>query len=203
MPFIIVNLQGQASAGGYLKIDGERALALYDDMLIPVPTGHHYLEFSSQSPSARTISNLNVAVGNYKTAAFAERNAVDGNISEHFPENGVMYFTVISDARGHILDLPKYNICEVEDEEIERLTDLYQKRSELIRAAEEEELAEQGKHVGMELLLCTFLGWAGAHKFYRKKYGMGVLYLLTFGLFGIGSFIDWIKLLIIWFKTRK
>lgn len=37
-----------------------------------------------------------------------------------------------------------------------------------------------------EVLLAWFLGYFGAHKFYRKKTGMGCLYLFTMGLFGIG-----------------
>ena len=28
-----------------------------------------------------------------------------------------------------------------------------------------------------DLLLCIFLGWAGAHRFYQKQYLLGVLYL--------------------------
>ena len=40
------------------------------------------------------------------------------------------------------------------------------------------------------LLLCIFLGEFGIHKFYVGKVGMGILYLLTLGLFGIGWFID-------------
>lgn len=40
------------------------------------------------------------------------------------------------------------------------------------------------------LLLCIFLGEFGIHKFYVGKIGMGILYLLTIGLFGIGWFID-------------
>ena len=44
-------------------------------------------------------------------------------------------------------------------------------------------------------LLCLFLGYLGAHKFYEGKAGMGILYLLTGGLFGIGWFIDCIFLL--------
>ena len=42
----------------------------------------------------------------------------------------------------------------------------------------------------VELCLCLFLGWLGAHKFYAGRIGMGVLYLITFGLCGIGWIID-------------
>ena len=45
------------------------------------------------------------------------------------------------------------------------------------------------------LALCWFLGWMGAHKFYEGKTGMGVVYLFTFGFFGIGWFIDSIAVL--------
>ncbi|MDR3310447.1 MAG: TM2 domain-containing protein [Oscillospiraceae bacterium] len=44
-------------------------------------------------------------------------------------------------------------------------------------------------------LLCLFLGYFGAHKFYEGKTGLGILYLLTGGVFGIGWFIDAIVLL--------
>ena len=43
--------------------------------------------------------------------------------------------------------------------------------------------------------LCLFLGYLGAHKFYEGKGGMGILYLLTMGLFGFGWIIDTIAIL--------
>lgn len=43
--------------------------------------------------------------------------------------------------------------------------------------------------------LCLFLGVVGGHKFYEGKAGMGILYLFTAGLFGIGWVIDCITLL--------
>ena len=40
------------------------------------------------------------------------------------------------------------------------------------------------------LLIAIFLGFLGGYRFYKKQYILGVVYLLTFGLFGIGWFID-------------
>lgn len=51
------------------------------------------------------------------------------------------------------------------------------------------------KNKWVALMLCIFLGWMGAHKFYEGKAGMGILYLFTGGLFGIGWFIDIISLI--------
>lgn len=44
-------------------------------------------------------------------------------------------------------------------------------------------------------LLCFFLGCMGAHKFYEGKIGMGILYLFTVGLLGIGALVDFIVIL--------
>ena len=40
------------------------------------------------------------------------------------------------------------------------------------------------------LLLCIFLGGIGVHHFYVGRVGYGILYLFTFGLFGIGVVVD-------------
>lgn len=46
------------------------------------------------------------------------------------------------------------------------------------------------KNKWVAFFLCLFLGYFGAHKFYEGKVGMGILYLFTFGLFGIGWVVD-------------
>ena len=56
-------------------------------------------------------------------------------------------------------------------------------------------LAKNGKNKWVAFLLCLFAGYAGLHKFYEGKIGMGILYLFTGGLFGIGWLIDCIALL--------
>ena len=45
------------------------------------------------------------------------------------------------------------------------------------------------------LLLCIFLGAIGGHMFYVNKTGMGILYLFTGGLLGIGVIIDLINII--------
>jgi len=40
------------------------------------------------------------------------------------------------------------------------------------------------------LILCILLGYFGAHKFYVGKTGMGLVYLFTGGIFGIGWIVD-------------
>ena len=53
----------------------------------------------------------------------------------------------------------------------------------------------KAKNKWVSFFLCLFLGYVGAHKFYEGKAGMGILYLLTAGLFGIGWIIDTIVIL--------
>lgn len=53
----------------------------------------------------------------------------------------------------------------------------------------------RAKNKWVAFLLCVLLGYVGAHKFYEGKFIMGVLYIFTFGLFGIGWLIDCIVLL--------
>lgn len=47
----------------------------------------------------------------------------------------------------------------------------------------------------ISLLLCFFFGMLGAHKFYEGRILLGVVYIFTGGLFGIGVLIDFISLL--------
>ena len=53
----------------------------------------------------------------------------------------------------------------------------------------------QGKNKWVAFLLCFFLGGFGAHKFYEGKVLLGVVYIFTLGLFGIGVLVDLIVLL--------
>lgn len=51
------------------------------------------------------------------------------------------------------------------------------------------------KRKWVSFFLCLFLGYFGAHKFYEEKYGAGLLYLMTGGIFGFGWFFNTLSLL--------
>ena len=57
-------------------------------------------------------------------------------------------------------------------------------------------IAGKPKNKWIAVLLCLFLGLWGGHKFYEGKVGMGILYIFTAGLFGIGLIVDLIRLLL-------
>lgn len=50
----------------------------------------------------------------------------------------------------------------------------------------------QRKDAGITLILCVlgFLGLAGIHRFYLRKYGTGALYVLSCGLLYFGTIFD-------------
>ena len=51
-------------------------------------------------------------------------------------------------------------------------------------------------------LLCLFLGWIGAHRFYVGKFGTGILMWITGGGCFIWWFIDFIVIVLDKFKDK-
>jgi TM2 domain-containing membrane protein YozV len=63
--------------------------------------------------------------------------------------------------------------------------------------------SESGKSQIVAIILCFFLGGLGIHRFYLGYTGIGILMLLTCGLFGILWLIDFIRILTGSLKPEK
>lgn len=48
------------------------------------------------------------------------------------------------------------------------------------------------EHKIVYVILCWAFGYFGVHRFYDRKIFSGIIYLFTFGLFGIGVLIDFV-----------
>ncbi len=58
---------------------------------------------------------------------------------------------------------------------------------------------KMAKSKWVSFFLCLFLGVLGIHKFYEGRVLLGILYLFTVGLFGVGVIID---LIVLFFKPN-
>ena len=61
-------------------------------------------------------------------------------------------------------------------------------------------VSSYNKKTALGLCLLGFIGVAGLHRFYVRQYVTGLLYLLTAGIFGIGTCVDVVRLLTNCFK---
>lgn len=178
MSYIKIQYGGQKTNGGYLTIDGVNHGSLKNGELIKVDAGFHTLNFSSSLYNDYYTKNIK------------------GVITEDLKENEMLTLTVMSGSNGEILDLPAYKISNVTDKEVVDLENSYVDQFS-------NELTDDLSSYKTELLLCIFLGWLGVHKFYKGKIIMGLLYMFSLGLLGIGWLIDIIVLIVKIVKIKK
>ena len=126
MAFIVVELQGEKTAGGYLKIDGTNETHLSDDLIIQVSPGTHHLGFSNQSSlreAGKTLLNL------FTDGTLGNSVAEEYEITETFSERTVMRLQVVSGPLGQILSAPGYAKAEADDETFQAIEDEYNARA--------------------------------------------------------------------------
>jgi len=97
---------------------------------------------------------------------------------------------------GKIIDIEAI-ICVYCGKQVEVLTVINQPQPIIQNNSSGRRQKEKNKWV--VLILCILFGWFGIHRFYEGKIITGIIWLFTFGLFGIGWFIDF---LIIVFKQN-
>lgn len=83
----------------------------------------------------------------------------------------------------------------ITDAEKEKAKQEQKEAEQRILKEKENKKKKEIKNKTTELIICIFLGVIGGHKFYKGNIKMGILYLFTGGLLGIGWIADTIKLI--------
>ena len=170
----------------YLKVNGGKEITVTGKCpkSITIPAGSNHV-------FATTVSKFERATNNLSGGGFVDAMAQSIQNSTNTTLSGELYF-----GETDIL------LIQVEQKGLK--TVVYNK---LVSAAEAndylymDQVVEYGskepgqKNKWVALLLCFFFGVLGVHRFYEGKIGTGILYLLTFGFFGLGVLIDFFAIL--------
>lgn len=167
MAFIKVIFGGKKTNGGYLGIDDDVLNSVRDGEIFKVDEGMHTLNFRDKEHYC----------------------SVEGVITCELKENDLLSLTIMSGSNGEILDLPTYKISNLSDEELVNIDNSFIDEVS-------NDLSIIKDEIRTELILSLFLGWLGVHKFYKGKIFLGLIYMTTFGLLGIGWLIDTVSLVV-------
>ena len=132
---------------------------------------------------------------------------LDGGLKINFSKSGVGYSWGTKGARitkmakggtRTTLSIPGTGISYVKESNKKKLKQS-SRAAQLIQQSNNVERKFPMKWI--DFILCFFLGVFGVHKFREKKIGIGILYLLTCGLLGLGWLYDCARYLIIAIKS--
>lgn len=174
MGFLKINISGGTSDRVTIRIDGHSFSWMEDGTILKIGEGTHCFELSNDG-------------------------FLRYSLTQFIGGDDLISFSVIAGDDGKIIGEPRHIIKTLDAAELDELNLDFEraqkeKAEAVARAAAKK--AERQKEILPKLLLCLWLGIFGAHKFYRKQIGMGILYLFTLGLFGIGVIVDLIKIII-------
>lgn len=170
----------------YLKINGGKEVAVTGkypkSFTIPAGTNHIF---------ATTVTKIERAANHLSDGGFVSTLTASVQDGTNTTLSGE-------------LDFGETDVLLLEVEQKGLKTNVYHK---LVSAAEADDYVNMGaaveygakepgqKNKWVALLLCFLFGPLGIHRFYEGKIGSGILYLLTFGLFGLGVLVDFFKIL--------
>lgn len=177
MGFLKINISGGTSDRVTIRIDGRSFSWMENGTILKIGEGTHCFEFSNDG-------------------------FLRYSLTQFLGSDDLISFSVIAGDDGKIIGEPRHIIKTLDAAGIDELNAEFERaqkeRAEAVARAAAKKAERQQKiaEILPELLLCLCLGIFGAHKFYRKKIGMGILYFFTLGLFTIGATVDLVKIII-------
>ncbi len=165
--------------------------------------GQNEIKISSKKPVGITVPNGAVSVC-ATTLSKLQRGAMSVSSGGAFGAAADAFTASINDyIEGEVeLEANEYLLIQVKQKGVKTQVlnkvvskeevDKYINLSDVVEYGEK---ASGQKNKWTVFFLCFFFGAFGVHRFYEKKIGTGILWLLTFGLFGFGYIVDLLTIL--------
>lgn len=170
----------------YISVDGGKELTISGKYprSLTVSAGTHRIFATTVSKLERAADSISDG-GFLDTMASAMQNSTNTTLSGElkFDSSDVLLIQVAQEGMRTKVYNKLVSAAEADE---------YVHMDQVIEYGEKEP-GQKNKWVA--LLLCFFFGAFGVHRFYEGKIGTGILYLLTFGVFGIGALVDFFAIL--------
>lgn len=124
-------IDGNKDFGGYLSVDGEKAIKIGDDMTYELSPGHHSLVIYSTSDAQRAAGKFQATVYNNTSSSGAimdtlERKSALSNLGDGWEinvivDNNQMITLNILSKGSKLVAAPLYNVIDLSDEDVAEL----------------------------------------------------------------------------------
>jgi|GEM_PF-6921592 hypothetical protein len=157
----------------------------------------YYVSFNRSNIKSETLPTNN----KQEAVNVAELPSVEQDIDVTIASGSVNVenrVILLNSAVQEVRDVKASKVVGVTKEKNDLKSGSQQENKETLKPipAKSKSSAGGGKSQIVALILCIFFGYLGVHRFYLGYTGLGLLYLFTLGLFGIGWLIDLILLII-------
>lgn len=148
--FIHIEFGGGGTAGGYLSIDGGKAIKLKNDMIFALNPGSHNFAFSNKSKASRLASTATALNGDIIGTYALEHDAIDGDVTLALDENDMAFFTIVSNNFGKVIALPTYTIGELNEEQAAEA-------AAIAKLQKDKKSRKTKRTVGIIMILCSII----------------------------------------------
>lgn len=129
-------IDGNKDFGGYLSVDGEKAIKIGDDMTYELSPGHHSLVIYSTSDAQRAAGKFQATVYNNTSSSGAimdtlERKSALSNLGDGWEinvivDNNQMITLNILSKGSKLVAAPLYNVIDLSDEDVAELENRFE-----------------------------------------------------------------------------
>lgn len=135
MAYLKLEISGNTSFGGYLSMDGGKAIKVEDEMFYEIPSGRHTFVVHSASNASRSYAKFQAGLYNNTSSSGAildaiERHQIQKGLGDSWEfevdlDDDELLRICITSSGDQIVDDPAYAIQQLDDEDLAALEEMF------------------------------------------------------------------------------